>query len=109
MDHILQFAVSIDDEAIQNNIMKNAEEKITKQLEIDIRNRIFEKGYYRPYADSNRDPLSEWTKDRVKEFFENHKNEIIEKAAILLANNLVKTKAAKEVVKKLGCDDECHA
>lgn len=46
MEHIVQFAIGIDDDAIRERIVANAEKEIIKDLKQDVANKLFEAYYY---------------------------------------------------------------
>ena len=96
MEHIVQFAISIDDQTIAKKIEDNAEKQIIKQIEQQIRNGLFEH-YYSSNADEKSE-LNEYSKRIVENFLEKHKEEILEKAAIHLSDKLVRTKAGKALL-----------
>lgn len=97
MEHIVQFAVGIDDEAIKKQIEEHAVEHIKKELKRDIADKIFRSKYYgKTYADPTTDPLSEFSAKIVKDVMASYKDEIIERAAELLADSYKRTKAWKE-------------
>ena len=100
MEHIVQFAISIDDNTIAERVEKNAEKVIIESLERMVCNTLFETPYYKRNA-SPSDRPSEWMKWRIEEFLEAHREEIIAEAGKILANRLAKTKAAKETVGKV--------
>ena len=105
MEHIVQFAVGIDDEAIKKKIEEHAVEHIEKELKRDIANKIFRTTYYgKTYADPTVSPLSEFSAEIVKDVMATYKDEIIQRAAELLADSYKRTKAWKEttegVIKK---------
>jgi hypothetical protein len=99
MEHIVQFAVGIDDKAIVDVVMKNAPKEIIDALKQQVADRLFA-GYYRysQHADPNRDPISNFTKGILEEFLNENKDIIIEKAAQNLAERLVRTKKGKEIL-----------
>ena len=99
MEHIVQFAISIDDQTITERIEKNAEKEIIKHIEQQVRNGLFE-SYYSRDADEKRG-LNEYSKRLVENFLEKYKEEILEKTAIHLADKLVKTKAGKALLESL--------
>ena len=102
MEHIVQFAVSIDDNAITQYVTKNAEKEIIKDLKQQVANRLFESRYYRSNADPERDPLSEWAKEEIIDaFLEKNKDKIISEAAKELAIKLARTKAGKAILEDL--------
>ena len=102
MEHIVQFGIGIDDEAIRKIIMEKAEKSITqdlmKQIRTDIDNQIFviDHGWYG--KDHKRVGLQDWVNDLVVKLLEDHKTEIIERASEKLANKLSRTKAVKEAM-----------
>lgn len=97
MEHIVQFAIGIDDDAITKKIEERAEEQIIKSIEKTVRNKLFESHYYRADADEN-SPLSDYSKRLVEGFLEKNKDEILEKAAAYLAEKLAKSKAGKALL-----------
>ena len=98
MEHIVQFAISIDDDTIVKRVTENAEKNITNDLKQQVANRMFERSYYQKNADPERDPLSNFSKNIIDNFFNENKEIIIEKAAELLADKLSRTKKAKEIL-----------
>lgn len=97
MEHILQFAVNIDDETIVKRIEENAEKTITAELKKKIEKAMFTNNFYGEPTNT----LSEWTAAYLKVFLDDHKAEIIECAGRYLAEKLSKTKAVKEMVEGL--------
>ncbi len=96
MEHIVQFAISIDDQTIANRIMENAEKQIIKEIERQVRNSLF--GHYYGRDADEKSELNEYSKRIVESFLTTHKDEILEKAAVHLADKLVKTKAGKALL-----------
>lgn len=95
MEHILQFAVSIDDEAIKKRVMKGAEEQIIKQLSDSVAKELFGADWLgRP----NRDGVSDWVHDKVGEFLTAHKDEIVAETVKTLAEKLAQSKAMKDAL-----------
>lgn len=94
MEHIVQFGIGIDDEAIVERIHKNAEKNITSELLNDVKKIIFECNWNGSV--SNRP--SDWTESRINSFLENHKDEIIELAGKYLAEKLSRTKVGKDLL-----------
>ena len=102
MEHIVQFAVSIDDHAITEHVTKNAENEIIKDLKQQVTNKMFNSRYYRCNADPEKDPLSEWAKKEIIDaFLENNKEQIISEAAKALAEKLARSKAGKSILENL--------
>lgn len=103
MEHIVQFAIGIDDDAIKDRIMQNAEKKITDDIEQQVRDALFDRGW-KKHANID-DPLNGYSERIVSNFLEQHKQEIIDKAAEHLADKLSRTKAAKEMLTEVLYDN----
>ena len=101
MEHIVQFAVGIDDDAIRKIVVANAEKEIIKDLKQDVANKLFEGYYWNQNADPKKDPLSEFSKGIIEKFLKEHQEEILNKAAIHLADKLARTKKGKEILNNL--------
>ena len=97
MEHIVQFAIGIDDEGIRERITEQAEKQIIKNIEQSVRNKLFDASYYGRNADE-KSPLSDYSKRLIETFLEKHKDEIIEKAAVHLAEKLARSKAGKALL-----------
>lgn len=102
MEHIVQFAIGIDDDAITKRVTENAEKEIIKDLKQDVANKIFQPYYYKGNADPKRDHLSCFSENLVKAFFEENKEYIIDKAAAILADRLFRSKKGKEILDNLN-------
>ena len=101
MEHIVQFAIGIDDNAIVKKVTENAEREIINDLRQKVANHIFQKSYYAKNADPDRDPLCDFAKRIIVSAIEDNKDAIIEKAAEHLAKNLAKSKKGKEILDNL--------
>lgn len=84
MEHILQIGVCVDDKAIEEGAMKSLSEKIGKKIEKEMFN------YY--------GNLSGVSKMIIKEWLDEHKEELLDKTADALLEYLKRTKAVKEIV-----------
>ena len=96
MEHIIQFAIGIDDEAIRQRVIETAEKKIMETITFDVRKQIFQKHYYK--QDKLTDDLQYWVEEKVEHILEDCKDAIIERAAEKLADKLSRTKKAKEAL-----------
>lgn len=96
MEHIVQFAIGIDDDGIRKRIEASAEKQITENIERQVRDQLFE-AYYGLHADEN-SPLSDYSKRLIENFLEKHKDEMLEKAATYLAEKLARSKAGKALL-----------
>ena len=100
MEHIVQFAIGIDDNAIVKKVSENAEKEIIKNLQQQVANKIFET-YWNKDVNPKTDPLSNYSKGIVENFLEKHQTEILEKAAAHLADKLARSKKGKEIFNNL--------
>lgn len=104
MEHIVQFAIGIDDEAIRNRVSQSAEKQITESIKKDVEGTIFYKEWHNG-NNLDRNSPKEWVKDMVKDVIEANKDQIIEAAVVELAKNMAKTKAVKEAMAKVVEND----
>jgi hypothetical protein len=94
MEHIVQFAIGIDDNAIVKRIEENAEKQIIQEIQGRVEKCIFSTDYYgKP---ENR--LKYTAENIFKDWLESHKDEIIERATAILVSNMMKTKAVKTAI-----------
>lgn len=101
MEHIVQFAVSIDDNAITKRVEEMAEREIIAQLKTEVANAIFGPRY--TYGGST-DPgkvFMPLVKEVIGNFLEENKDVILDNASKMLATRLVRTKMAKELLNDL--------
>ena len=92
MEHIVQFGITVDDDAIKNLIVNKASETGVKEVkrELGVDNKYFSNGV-----------VTKMVSDEVQNQFNLHKEEIIEATAKALAEKLIKTKLVKERVSKV--------
>ena len=97
MEHILQFGVTIDDHAIEKEVMHSVTNAMTEEL----KKRIFEK-YYGSYGG-----LSSGTANLVVKFLENNKDEIIQASAEIIATKMyASTTNRKKIIEILENKEE---
>lgn len=95
MEHIVQFAIGIDDAAIEKRIMETAEQQIINSIRHDIENHLFTSRY------GSVSGFAVFAERIIEEWLDDHKSEIIDKAAVHLAEKLSRTKAAKEMLSEV--------
>ena len=93
MEHIVQFAIGIDDEAIRKRIEQTAEKQIVDSIKEDINDMIFHKNRW-----NDEKCLQSWVRTTVVEAVMEHKDDIIREAASQLCEYMKRTKAVKEAV-----------
>ena len=103
MEHLVQFMIGIDDDAIKKRITESAEKQIVEGLkakyESEIEHQIFK--FDRDRWNGNKEfkvGLQPWVEDLVVKLLDKHQDEIIERAADRLADKLSRTKAIKEAM-----------
>lgn len=102
MEHIMQIAISVDDETIKQRVAERAETEILGNLKKDIERTLFEKrAYYYPEC-----PLEAVVKAEVQAICEENKAYILDKAATILAEKLVRSKAGKAILGDLKGEEK---
>lgn len=94
MEHIVQFAIGIDDKAIQNRIEEYAYRDVLNKLTKEAVDSVF-----RNTSAYSRD--LKWQalmRDALQSFLEERKDEIIDKAANMLADRFQRTKKYREAM-----------
>lgn len=91
-EHILQFAVSIDEDRIVKMVEDRAVQAAVNDIHKVVKEKNESRGYYKQsYVDKV-------IEDKVKNLIKENQEVIIEKAATKLAEKLVRTKVVKEKV-----------
>jgi hypothetical protein len=94
MEHIVQFAIGIDDKAIQNRIEEHAYSDVLNKLTKNAVDSVF--SHSSAYS---RDIM--WERlmgEALQSFLEERKDEIIDKAANTLADRFQRTKKYREAM-----------
>lgn len=99
MEHIVQFAIGIDDEAIKKNIAEHAEKTITERLFKDIEQIIYKANSWNGELDKCLP--SNYVERKFDRFLEDNREDILEIAGKYLADKLVRTKRGKELLENL--------
>ena len=99
MEHIVQFAIGIDDEAIKKNISEHAEKTITEQLLNDVERIVFDTDSWGRTVNKSR--VSSFTERQFDKFLEDNRESIIEIAGKYLADKLARSKRGKEILENL--------
>lgn len=101
MQHFFNFAVEFDDQKISDQIAKNAESQITKEVGELVKKNLFKKGYsYSSFKDDYDRGFTDAGKEIIAAWLTEHKDLIISKTAELLADKLARTKAAKAIIEE---------
>ena len=95
MEHIVQFAIGIDDDAIVKRVMQVAEKQIVEAIQKKAEDQLFEMSY------GHRCGCVDWVKDKFDDFLQSNRDEIISLAADRVAEKIAKSKAAKEILERV--------
>lgn len=95
MEHLVSFTVSLDDNRIEELVLKTAVKEITKELTKKVEKIIYKRDSWEG------DDLSRVVCDEIKNFMEVNREDIIDRAAAKLAESLKRTKAVKEKVEQV--------
>lgn len=94
MEHIVQFAIGIDDKAIQNRIEEYAYRDVLDKLAKNAVDSVFA----RTNAYSRENMWKTMMEEALHSFLEERKDEIIDKAANMLADRFQRTKKYREAM-----------
>lgn len=94
MEHIVQFVIGIDDKAIQNRIEEHAYRDVLDKLAKNAVDSVF--AHTSAYSRENM--WKSLMEDALQSFLEERKDEIIDKAANMLANRFQRTKKYREAM-----------
>ena len=100
MEHIVQFGIGIDDEAIRKRVVNTAEKVIIEDLKKQVACILFETKGWSKEPDTS--AVSWWTQVQFNSFLSENKDAIIEAAGKHLADKLSRTKAVKDMVERIG-------
>lgn len=108
MEHLVTIAFDFDDKTVTDKIHGTVEKTVIDKIKTEVEEKIFERDRWssRRTVDPDRDPLSAWTESIVREIFLEYKEEVISKAAEIVADSFKRTKAWKEAAAaKIGGDE----
>ena len=94
MEHIVQFAIGIDDKAIQNRIEEYAYKDVLDKLAKNAMDSVF--AHTNAYSRENM--WKTLMEDALQSFLEERRDEIIDKAANMLADRFQRTKKYREAM-----------
>ena len=96
MEHIVQFAIGIDDDAIRKRVIDCAYNDVVKQLMEEAKRDVkLTSSYYRP-----ENTWADLIDRALRHYFDENKDTIINLAAEKLADSYKRTKAFKETMAK---------
>ena len=99
MQHIINFAIEVEDDRIVQAIEKNVEEKVIKTISERVEDCICNRSYYGRVTDYK--PLENMIVTRIDAIIADNKDFVLEKAAEKLAEKLARSKDGKAIFEKL--------
>lgn len=101
MEHIIQMAISVEDEKIVKRVEETAEKQIIETLTGRVENVISEKHGW--YGKTERDytPLKNMVSEQIEKILDENKDLILSEASKILADKLARSKAGKGVLQNL--------
>lgn len=97
MQHVVTVAFDFDDKTIQKIIESNAEKKIIEEIKDMMLQKIYRSHHWGSRKiEPDMDPFSEWTESIIRDLFNENKEEIMDRAAKLVADSVKKSKYYKE-------------
>lgn len=104
MEHIIQMAISVEDEKIVRMVEETAEKQIIETLTGRVENVISEKRGWYGKSEKDYTPLKNMVSEQVAKILDENKDLILSEASKILADKLARSKAGKEVLKGLKDD-----
>lgn len=97
MQHVVTVAFDFDDKTIQKIIEGSAEKKIVEEIKEMLLQKIYRShNWGSKKIEPDYDPFSEWTESIIRDLFNENKEEIMDRAAKLVADSVKKSKYYKE-------------
>lgn len=106
MEHIMQIAISVEDEKIVKRVEETAEKQIIETLTDRVENVISEKRGW--YGKSERDytPLKNMVSDQIVKILDENKDLILSEASKILAEKLARSKTGKGILQGLKGENQ---
>lgn len=102
MEHILQFGINIDDNAIIKRINESAEKQVIDNITNEVKRIIYARSYYgNGINEHDNTPLKNMVSRKIDEVITENKDVIIAEAGRILADRLSRTKAARTILEEL--------
>lgn len=95
-EHVVQIGFSFDEDKIIDSMCKSMEKKLSNEIEEGVRKNFFKHNDY-----WNND-IPAMASQVMKDWLNDHKDEVIQETASMLVEKLWRTKAVKDMVKAVG-------
>lgn len=104
MEHIIQMAISVEDEKIVKRVEETAEKQIIETLTDRVEDVISEKRGWYGKAERDYTPLKNMVSEQIEKILDKNKDLILSEASKILADKLARSKAGKEILQGLKED-----
>lgn len=104
MEHIMQIAISVEDEKIVKRVEETAERQIIETLTDRVENVISEKRGWYGNKEKDYTPLKDMVSEQIEKILDENKDLILSEASKILADKLARSKAGKEILQGLKED-----
>lgn len=94
---IINIPLQIDEQRMEEVLARDYENKITKEI-LSCLNKVLSSRSGRYTTNPTVDGMQEFVKETINDFFETHKDEVIEAAAEAFAIKLARSKRGKELL-----------
>lgn len=101
MEHIIQMAISVEDEKIVKRVEETAENQIIETLTDRVENVISKKHGWYGKSEKDYTPLKDMVSEQIEKILDENKDLILFEASKILADKLARSKAGKEVLQGL--------
>lgn len=95
-EHVVQIGFSFDEDKIIDSMCRSLEKKLANEVEDGVRKNFFKKDDY--WGNS----IPSMAEHVMKDWLNEHKDEVIQETASMLVEKLYRTKAVKDMVKAVG-------
>lgn len=97
MQHVVTVAFDFDDKTVQKIVESGAEKKIVEEIKDMLLQKIYRsRSWGNKKIDPDYDPFSEWTESIIRDLFNENREEIMNRAAKLVADSVKKSKYYKD-------------
>lgn len=100
MEHIMQIAISVEDEKIVKRVEETAENQIIETLTDRVENVISEKRGWYGKSEKDYAPLKNMVSEQIAKILDENKDLILSEASKILADKLARSKAGKEILQE---------
>lgn len=106
MEHIIQMAISVEDEKIVKRVEETAEKQIIETLTERVENVISKKHGWYGKPENDYTPLKDMVSEQISKILDDNKELILSEASKILADKLARSKAGKGILQELKGENQ---